>query len=119
MLSSTVPQLVPEWKHAAQRYLGHEMVASGPGVRTGMPIRYDNPREVGPDRLANAVAAYARFGGACVVVDFGTATTFDVVSGEGEYLGGIIALGVEVSLDGAHRACGAAAPRWTWPSRAG
>jgi type III pantothenate kinase len=99
ILSSTVPQLVPEWTHAAERYLQHRMIAVGPGIKTGMPIRIDNPREVGPDRLVNAVAAYERFGGACVVVDFGTATTFDVISAEGEYLGGIIALGVEISLE--------------------
>jgi type III pantothenate kinase len=99
ILSSTVPQLAPEWAHTAERYLGHPMVVVGPGLRTGMPIRMDNPREVGPDRLVNAVAAYERFGGACMVVDFGTATTFDVVSAEGEYQGGIIALGIEISLE--------------------
>jgi len=99
ILSSTVPQLVPEWTHTAERYLAHDMVTVGPGIKTGMPIRIDNPREVGPDRLVNAVAAYARFEGACVVVDFGTATTFDVVSADGEYLGGIIALGIEISLE--------------------
>ena len=64
----------------AQRYLGHEMLLVGPGLRTGMPIRYDNPREIGPDRLVNAVAGYERAGGACVIVDFGTAVTHDVVS---------------------------------------
>jgi type III pantothenate kinase len=64
-----------------------------------MPIRLDNPRELGPDRLVNAVAAHDRFGGPCIVVDFGTANTFDVVSADGEYLGGIIALGVEISLE--------------------
>jgi type III pantothenate kinase len=75
------------------------MLVVEPGVKTGMPIRIDNPREVGADRLVNAVAAYARFGGACIVVDFGTANTFDVVSADGEYLGGIIALGIEISLE--------------------
>jgi type III pantothenate kinase len=99
VLSTTVPQLGPEWEHGAERYLGHSMVVVGPGVRTGMPIRMDNPRELGPDRLVNAIAAHARFGGPCIVVDFGTANTFDVVSAEGEYLGGIIALGVEISLE--------------------
>ena len=71
----------------------------GPGVKTGMPIRYDNPREIGPDRLVNAVAAHERLGGPCVVVDFGTAITYDPVSAEGEYLGGIISPGVEISLE--------------------
>jgi type III pantothenate kinase len=99
ILSSTVPQLRPEWAAMVDRYLGHLMPVVGPGLRTGMPIRMDNPREVGPDRLVNAVAAYERLGGPCVVVDFGTALTYDVVSAEGEYVGGIIAPGVEISLD--------------------
>jgi type III pantothenate kinase len=99
IISTTVPQLGPEWASTAARYLGHEMLAVGPGLKTGMPIRLDNPRELGPDRLVNAVAAHARFGGPCIVVDFGTANTFDVVSSDGEYLGGIIALGVEISLE--------------------
>jgi type III pantothenate kinase len=99
ILSSTVPQLRPEWTQMADRYLGHAMPVVGPGVRTGMPIRMDNPRELGADRLANAVAAHHRLGGPCVVVDFGTAITYDCVSGGGEYLGGIIAPGVEISLE--------------------
>jgi type III pantothenate kinase len=97
IVSSTVPQLRPEWTQMASRYLGHEMPVVGPGVRTGMPLRYDNPREIGPDRLVNAVAGYELVGGACVVVDFGTAVTFDVVSEKGEYEGGIIFPGVEIS----------------------
>jgi type III pantothenate kinase len=99
ILSSTVPQLRPEWTAMAQRYLGHEMPVVGPGLRTGMPIRMDNPREVGADRLVNAVAAFERFGGPCVIVDFGTAITFDVVGAAGEYVGGIIAPGVEISME--------------------
>jgi type III pantothenate kinase len=99
IVSSTVPQLGPEWMEMAQRYLGHEMLVVGPGIRTGMPIRYDNPREIGPDRLVNAVAAYERLGGPCIVVDFGTAVTYDPVSAEGEYLGGIIFPGIEISLE--------------------
>jgi type III pantothenate kinase len=99
ILSSTVPQLRPEWTAMAERYLGHEMPVVGPGVRTGMPIRMDNPREVGADRLVNAVAAYERLGGPCVIVDFGTAVTHDVVSADGEYLGGIIFPGVEISME--------------------
>ena len=70
-----------------------------PGVRTGIPIRYDNPHEVGPDRLANAVAAKERYGAPCIVVDFGTSTNFDVVSPEGEYVGGVLAPGVEISME--------------------
>ena len=99
ILSSTVPQLRPEWTAMAARYLGHEMPVVGPGVRTGMPIRMDNPREVGADRLVNSVAAYERIGGACVIVDFGTAITYDCVSPAGEYVGGIIAPGVEISME--------------------
>jgi type III pantothenate kinase len=99
ILSSTVPQLRPEWTAMAERYLGHEMPVVGPGLKTGMPIRMDNPREVGADRLVNAVAAYERLGGPCVSVDFGTAITYDVVSEAGEYVGGILAPGVEISME--------------------
>jgi type III pantothenate kinase len=99
IVSSTVPQLSEQWNVMAERYLGHEMLVVGPSLRTGMPIRYDNPHEVGADRIANAVAAYERVRGACVVVDFGTAITYDVVSAAGEYLGGIITPGAEISID--------------------
>jgi type III pantothenate kinase len=99
IISSTVPQLEPEWLTMAERYLAHRMLSVGPGLKTGMPIRIDNPRELGADRLVNAVAAHARFGGACISVDFGTAVNYDCVSAEGEYLGGVIAPGIEVSLD--------------------
>ena len=99
IVSSTVPQLSEEWTEMARRYLGHEMLLVGPSLRTGMPIRTDNPHEVGADRLVNSVAAFARFGCGCVVVDFGTAITYDVVSDAGEYLGGIITPGAEISLD--------------------
>lgn len=100
IVSSTVPQLEPEWAAVAERYLGHRMQVVGPGLRTGMPIRYDNPREIGADRLVNAVALRHRFGdSAAVCVDFGTATTFDVVSHGGEYLGGALMTGIEISLD--------------------
>jgi type III pantothenate kinase len=99
IVSSTVPQLRPEWSETAARYLGHELLVVGPGLKTGMPIRYDNPREIGPDRLVNAVAGYEQVGGPCVIVDFGTAVTHDVVSAGGEYLGGVIFPGVEISLE--------------------
>jgi len=99
IVSATVPSLRPQWTAMADRYLGHEMLLVGPGLKTGMPIRYDNPREIGPDRLVNAVAGYERVGGACVIVDFGTAVTHDVVSASGEYLGGVIFPGVEISLE--------------------
>jgi type III pantothenate kinase len=99
IVSSTVPQLEPEWTTVATRYLGHEMLVVGPGTRTGMAIRYDNPREIGADRLVNAVALRERFEGLAVCVDFGTATTFDVVSAEAEYLGGSLMTGIEISLE--------------------
>jgi type III pantothenate kinase len=83
----------------AQRYLKIRPLWVGPGIKTGMPIHYDNPREVGADRIVNAVAAYEQVHGAVVVVDFGTATTFDVVSRQGEYLGGVIAPGVLISCE--------------------
>jgi type III pantothenate kinase len=99
ILSSTVPALEPEWTEMAGRYLGHEMLTVGPGTKTGMAIRYDNPREIGADRLVNAVAIRDRYDGAAVCVDFGTATTFDVVSRDGEYLGGALMTGIEISLE--------------------
>src|ERR671926_1840785 len=98
IVSSTVPQLRPEWTAMARRYLGHDMPLVGPGLKTGMPIRYDNPREIGPDRLVNAVAGYERVGGACVVVDFGTTINYDIVSSDGELLGAIFTPGVEISI---------------------
>jgi type III pantothenate kinase len=99
IIASTVPQLSEQWTAMARRYLGHAMAVVGPSLRTGMPIRIDNPHEVGADRLVNAVAAYDRVRSACVVVDFGTAITYDVVSDAGEYLGGIITPGAEISID--------------------
>jgi type III pantothenate kinase len=98
VVSSVVPPLGHEYEAMAARYLEVPSLAVGPGIKTGMAIRIDNPYEVGADRLVNAVAAYERFGGACVVVDFGTGINFDAVSAEGEYLGGAIAPGVEISL---------------------
>ena len=97
-VSSVVPPLGMQYQALCERYLDGECLLVGPGVKTGMPIRIDNPYEVGADRLVNAVAAYERFGGACVVVDFGTGINFDAVSDAGEYLGGAIAPGVEISL---------------------
>jgi type III pantothenate kinase len=99
IVSSTVPQLSEQWTRMAEAYLGHSMLVVGPSIRTGMPIRIDNPYEVGADRLVNSVAAYERFHDTCVVVDFGTAITYDAVSAAGEYLGGIITPGAEISID--------------------
>jgi type III pantothenate kinase len=99
IVSTTVPQLSEQWTLMARHYLSAPMLVVGPTLKTGMPIRYDNPHEVGADRLANAVAAYDRVHDTCVIVDFGTAITYDVVSSAGEYLGGIITPGAEISID--------------------
>lgn len=99
ILSSVVPPLNETLVEAVDRAFDHEMLVVGPGIKTGMPILYDDPREVGADRIVNAVAAYERAGSACIVVDFGTATTFDCISARGEYLGGAIAPGMEISAD--------------------
>jgi type III pantothenate kinase len=97
-VSSVVPPLGNQYEQLAARYLEADFLAIGPGVKTGMPIRIDNPLEVGADRLVNAIAAYDRFGEACVVVDFGTGINVDAVSAEGEYLGGAIGPGLAPSL---------------------
>jgi type III pantothenate kinase len=99
VLCSSVPQLVREYGAFVERWAGVDLLVLGPGVATGMPIRYDDPREVGPDRIANAVAARERHGAPSVVVDFGTSTNFDVVSAAGEFAGGVLAPGVEISMD--------------------
>jgi type III pantothenate kinase len=98
-LSSSVPSLVHSYEDFAARWAQAPIMAVGPGTRSGIPIRYDDPREVGPDRIANAVAALERYGAPSIVVDFGTSTNFDVVSADGEYVGGVLAPGIEVSMD--------------------
>jgi type III pantothenate kinase len=99
IVSSVVPELTPEYGRMASRYLEARYISVVPGIKTGIAIRMDNPHELGADRLVNAVAAYDRFGGPCAVVDFGTAITFDAISGQGEYLGGVIGPGVRVSME--------------------
>jgi type III pantothenate kinase len=98
-LASTVPVLVREWELLASKWAAAPILVVGPGVKTGIPIRYDDPREVGPDRIVNSVAAKDRYGAPVIVVDFGTSTNFDVVSPAGEYVGGVIAPGIEVSME--------------------
>ena len=97
--SSVVPAMVKTLEDLAQTYFQLIPLIVGPGIKTGMPILYDNPREVGADRIVNAVAAYERYRTATIIVDFGTATTFDYVTQAGEYLGGAIVPGVGISLD--------------------
>ena len=103
ILSSVVPQLTPEYERLAERYLEGPFTVVGPGLKTGMAIRIENPHELGTDRLVNAVAAYEKCGGACIVADFGTTINFDAVSASGEYLGGVIAPGVDISLEALHQ----------------
>ncbi len=99
IISSVVPPLDPTLRRVAERYFKIKPMFVEPGVKTGMPLLIDNPAELGADRVANGVAAFARYGGPCVVVDFGTATTFDVISEKGEYRGGVIAPGLGISAD--------------------
>ena len=99
VISSVVPPLDPILRQVCERYFNQRPLFIEPGVKTGMPVHYDNPAEVGADRIVNAVAAFEKYGGPCVIVDFGTATTFDCVSAKGEYLGGVICPGIGISAD--------------------
>jgi type III pantothenate kinase len=99
MIASVVPPVNTTLAQLSKAFFGHEALFVEPGVKTGMPIRYDNPAEVGADRIVNAVAARERWGAPVVVVDFGTATTFDIVSPKGEYVGGVIAPGLAISAE--------------------
>jgi type III pantothenate kinase len=99
IVSTVVPQLGPEYEALTERHMGKPCLLVGPSLKTGMPILVDNPHELGADRLVNAVAAHAKVDGACVAVDFGTSTNFDVVSAAGEFAGGVLAPGIEISMD--------------------
>jgi type III pantothenate kinase len=99
VISSVVPPLDSTLRQVCERYFKLKPLFIEPGVKTGMPVQYENPAEVGADRIVNGVAAFEKYGGPCVVVDFGTATTFDCISGKGEYLGGVICPGIGVSAD--------------------
>lgn len=99
IISSVVPPVMPTIERMCQRYFGLTPLVIGPGVKTGMDIKYDNPREVGADRIVNAVAAYEKFGGPVIIIDFGTATTFCAVDKKGTYLGGAICPGIGISTD--------------------
>lgn len=99
IISSVVPPLTPYFQRLSQGLCHVKPLIVGPGLKTGMPILYEYPGEVGADRIVSSVAAYAKFGEACIVVDFGTATTFDAVSSKGEYLGGAIAPGIQISSE--------------------
>jgi type III pantothenate kinase len=99
ILSTVVPPLLPIWERACEKLFSSMPLVVGPGIRTGMPIRYENPREVGADRIVNSVAAVELVGAPVIAVDFGTATTFDCVSDKGEYLGGAIFPGIHVAME--------------------
>src|SRR4029077_17351278 len=99
VISSVVPPLDSPLRQVCERYQTPEPLFIDAGIKTGSPVHYDNPAEVGADRIVNSVAAFEKHGGPCVVVDFGTATTFDCVSSKGEYLGGIICPGIGISAD--------------------
>jgi len=103
ILSSVVPPLTPTIVDLCVHYFGIQPLVVGPGVKTGISIKMDNPKEVGADRIVNAVAAYARYRKACIVLDFGTATTFDYISAKGDYMGGIIAPGAGISAEALFR----------------
>src|ERR1700690_1170120 len=99
IISSVVPPLNSTLAGMAQSYFGRKALFVEPGIKTGMPVQYDNPQEVGADRIVNSVAAFDKYGGPCIVVDFGTAINFDAVSARGEYLGGVLAPGIGISAD--------------------
>ena len=99
IISSVVPPLNSTLAGMAERYFHTQALFVEPGIRTGMPVHYDNPQEVGADRIVNSIAAFAKYGGPCIVVDFGTAINFDVVSERGEYLGGALAPGIGISAE--------------------
>ena len=99
VISSVVPPVDSTLRQVCERYFNSKPLFIEPGVKTGMPVHYDNPAEVGADRIVNGVAAFEKYGGPCVVVDFGTATTFDCISAKGEYLGGVICPGIGISAD--------------------
>jgi type III pantothenate kinase len=99
VIASVVPNLNPALIEACRQFLEHEPVVVGPGAKTGVKILYENPKDVGADRIANALAAHRKYGGPAVVIDFGTAVTYDAISTEGDYLGGAISPGIEISLD--------------------
>ncbi len=99
IMSSVVPPLQGPLEEMARQYFGVEAMVVGPGIKTGMPILYESPRDVGADRIVNAVAAFEAYGGPCIVVDLGTATTFDAISVRGEYLGGVICPGIGISSE--------------------
>ena len=111
IISSVVPQLNSRLAGMAERYFSKTALFVEPGIKTGMPVHYDNPQEVGADRIVNSVAAFEKYGGPCIIVDFGTAINFDAVSARGEYLGGVLSPGIGISADALVCASGAVVSR--------
>lgn len=99
IISSVVPPIMYSLEHGIRKYIKKDPILVGPGIKTGINIKYENPRELGADRIVNAVAAYELYGGPLIVVDFGTATTFNAVSSKGEFLGGVICPGIKISAE--------------------
>lgn len=110
VISCVVPPLVPVFEELAQKYFKSEPLFVGPGIKTGISILYKNPAEVGADRIANAVAGFEKYGGPLIIVDFGTATTFDAVSEKGEYMGGAIFPGIQISLEALYKSTAKLSP---------
>jgi type III pantothenate kinase len=102
VISSVVPPLVYTFSKLATKYFNIEPIVVGPGIKTGVPVKFENPKEVGADRIVNAAAAIKYYGSPCIVVDFGTATTFDVINAKGEYIGGLISPGIKLSINALH-----------------
>ena len=98
-IASVVPPVLPNLREMARTYFDLEPLVVGPGIKTGIPLRFDHPREIGADRICNAVATIAKYGGPAIIVDFGTSTNFDAISPSGEYLGGAIAPGIRLSME--------------------
>lgn len=99
IISSVVPDIMYSFTNGIRRYLRHKPMIVGPGLKTGLAVRTDNPREVGADRIVNCVAAYELYGGPCIAIDFGTSTTYDIVNGKGEFIGGLITPGIRICAD--------------------
>jgi type III pantothenate kinase len=99
IIASVVPPIMYSFEHAIRKYIQKEPILIGPGIKTGINIKYENPRELGADRIVNAVAAYEIYGGPVIVVDFGTATTFNAISSKGEFLGGVIIPGIKIGAE--------------------
>ena len=110
VISCVVPPLIPVFEELSRKYLKNDPLVVGPGIKTGIPILYNNPTEVGADRIVNAIAGFEKYGGPLIIVDFGTATTFDAVSEKGEYMGGAIFPGLQISLEALYKSTAKLSP---------